>query len=120
MTQPTLHTSSPASVGLDEGALARLDAAIQNDIDKQLNFGASIIIARGGRIAHRRTFGTSAPGRSTADTDRFLLMSMSKSFVAALILRAVDEGRFNLDTLIDDLVPGFGPMVKNELLCAIC
>lgn len=114
MMQPTLHTSSPASVGLDEGALARLDAAIQNDIDKQLNFGASIIIARGGRIAHRRTFGTSAPGRSTADTDRFLLMSMSKSFVAALILRAVDEGRFNLDTLIDDLVPGFGANGKKR------
>lgn len=114
MTQPTLPTSTPASAGLDEGALARLDAAIQGDIDKQLNFGASIIVARGGKIAHRRTFGTVAPERATADTDRFLLMSMSKSFVAALILRAVDEGRFTLDTLVNDLVPGFGTNGKQR------
>lgn len=108
MTPTTAPTSTPASAGLDEVALARLDAVIQADIDKHLNFGASIIVARGGQIVHRKTFGTVAPERATADTDRFLLMSMSKAYVAALILRAIEEGRFMLDTLVNDLVPGFG------------
>lgn len=108
MTLPTAPTYTPAAAGLDEAALARLDAAIQGDIDKSLNFGASIIVARGGQIAHRKTFGTVAPGRATADSDRFLLMSMSKAFVAALILQFIENGRFTLDTLVNDLVPGFG------------
>ncbi|GAB3605598.1 serine hydrolase domain-containing protein [Conyzicola nivalis] len=104
----TTDTVEPATVGLDADALGRLDAAIQNDIDAGQNFGASIIVARGGQIAHRKTFGTVAPDRPAAREDRYLLMSMTKSFVAALTLKAIDEGRFQLDTRVDDLVPGFG------------
>ncbi|WP_197382724.1 serine hydrolase domain-containing protein [Mycolicibacterium mengxianglii] len=103
-----LPSADPTSIGLDVAALGRLDAAIQRDIDAKLNFGASIIVARGGRIAHRKTFGTVAPDRPAADDDLYLLMSMSKAYVAALILKAVDEGRFGLDTRVADLVPGFG------------
>ncbi|MFD3608272.1 serine hydrolase domain-containing protein [Streptomyces atroolivaceus] len=114
MTAAHPTTVDPASVGLDVQALARLDAAIQHDIDADLNFGASIIVARGDQIAHRKTFGTVAPDRPAADDDRYLLMSMSKSYVAALVLRAVDEGRFTLDTRVDDLVPGFGAGGKQK------
>lgn len=108
MTLSTAPTCPPSSAGVDEAALARLDAAIQGDINKHLNFGASIIVARGGQVVHRKTFGTVAPERATADTDRFLLMSMSKAYVAALILRAIEDGRFTLDSLVNDLIPGFG------------
>ena len=114
MTVTDLTTTDPAPVGLDEAALARLDAAIQGDIDAGLNFGASIIVARGGRIAHRRTFGTVAAERPAADDDLYLLMSMSKGYVAALTLKAIDEGRFSLDTRVADLVPGFGVAGKQN------
>lgn len=102
-----MATVAPESVSLDADALERLAGAIQSDIDAGRNYGASVLVARGGQIAFRRTFGTVGPDRPAADTDRYLLMSMSKAFTAALVLRAVDEGRFSLDTRVADLVPGF-------------
>ncbi|RYG57214.1 MAG: hypothetical protein EON56_02900, partial [Alphaproteobacteria bacterium] len=56
-----IQSVTPQSAGLSEDALSRLDAAIQQDIDKGLNLGASIIVAKAGHIVHRRTFGTVAP-----------------------------------------------------------
>ncbi|HOQ52886.1 MAG TPA: serine hydrolase domain-containing protein [Micropruina sp.] len=114
MSTTDVTVTDPSAVGVDEAALARLDAAIQRDIDAKLNYGASIIVARGGRIAHRKTFGTVGPDRAAADDDRYLLMSMSKGYVAALTLKAIDEGRFGLDTRVADLVPGFGVAGKQR------
>lgn len=103
-----MFKSEASGAGLNTGALANLDSSIQKDIDDGRIFGASIIVGREGKIGHRKTFGTVAPGRKTADDDIFLLMSLSKSYTAALVLRAIDQGRFTLDTPIAELVPGFG------------
>lgn len=100
--------SDVRSAGLSEDALRYLDDSIQRDIDNGLNFGASVIVARGGVIGHRKTYGAVAPGRPAAADDRYMMMSLSKSFTAALILRAIDQGRFTLDTRVDDILPGFG------------
>src|SRR6187549_3803737 len=111
----TISAVDPRSVGLNEDALAHFDASVQADIDGGRNFGASIIIARGGKIGHRKTYGTVAPERPTADDDRFLMMSLSKSFTAALVLRAIDQGRFTLDTRVCDILPGFGTGGKQHV-----
>jgi CubicO group peptidase (beta-lactamase class C family) len=52
---PTLE---PSDAGMDEAALARFDAAVQADIDAGRHFGASLLVARGGRIVHRADLGT--------------------------------------------------------------
>jgi CubicO group peptidase (beta-lactamase class C family) len=107
--------ADPKSAGLDIEALSRLDASIQRDIDNGENFGASIIVARSGVIGHRRTFGIVAPERAAADDDRYLLMSLSKSFNALLVLRAIDHGRFTLDTRIADVIPAFAAGGKQRV-----
>ncbi|RQR70959.1 MULTISPECIES: serine hydrolase [unclassified Burkholderia] len=99
---------------IDADAFVRLDSYIQKDIQDGRNFGASLLVARSGEVVHRRTFGTVAPGRAAADDDRYLLMSMSKAFTATMVLKAVDEGRFQLDTRVADLVPGFGVAGKQN------
>lgn len=104
----TRTTVDPASVGLDATALEALDADIQKNIDAGRNFGASILVARGGKIAHRKTFGTVAPGRPTADDDIYFLMSMSKAFTATLVHQAIEAGRFTLDTRIAEIIPAYG------------
>jgi CubicO group peptidase (beta-lactamase class C family) len=43
------------------------------------------------------------------------MMSLSKSFTAALVLRAIDQGRFGLDTRIADFFPGFGAGGKGRV-----
>ena len=105
---------TPSSVGLNKDALARLGASIQADIDSGKHFGASILVARHGQVAYQATFGTVAPGRAPSGDDRYLLMSMSKAYTATLVLKAIDEGRFGLDTRIADLVPGFGALGKQR------
>ncbi|KAF2632355.1 beta-lactamase/transpeptidase-like protein [Macroventuria anomochaeta] len=63
------------------------------DIDDGHMFGASVIIARGGKIGLRKTYGTvTASGRSHAKDDLYLTMPLSKSSTAALVLRAIDYG----------------------------
>jgi CubicO group peptidase (beta-lactamase class C family) len=101
--------------GLDTDALGRLDACIQRYIDNGDHFGASIVVARGGVVAHRRSFGTSAPGRPAAEDDLFCAMSLTKSFTAALVLRAIDQGRFTLDTRVAEIVPVFASGGKQNV-----
>jgi CubicO group peptidase (beta-lactamase class C family) len=91
----------------DGNRFAYLDAAIQRDIDDGNCFGGTIIVGRGGEIVHRRTYGAVAPGRPTADDDIYLAMSTTKSFTAVLVLGAIDQGRFTLDTKIAELIPEF-------------
>ena len=101
-------TLKPSDAGMDEVALARLDASVQADIDAGRHFGASLLVARGGKIVHRANLGAVAPNRPSANDDRYLLMSMSKAFTAVLVLRAIEAGRFQLDTRVDEVLPGFG------------
>jgi len=74
----------------------------------------SILVARHGHVAYQASFGKVAPGRAPSGDDRYLLMSMSKAYTATLVLKAIDEGRFGLDTRIADLVPGFGALGKQR------
>jgi CubicO group peptidase (beta-lactamase class C family) len=103
-----ITTLKPSDAGMDEAALARLDASVQADIDAGRHFGASLLVARGGKVVHRANLGTVAPNRPAASDDRYLLMSMSKAFTAVLVLRAIEEGRFRLETRVDEVLPGFG------------
>ncbi len=65
--------------------------------------------------AYPASFGKVASRRAPSGDDRYLLMSMSKAYTATLVLKAIDEGRFGLDTRITpDLVPGFGALGKQR------
>jgi len=107
---------------VDQAAMAKVDALIQQDIDAGRHFGAALLVARGGKVIHRAYLGTVAPGRNTAQGDKYLQMSMSKAYTAVLVLQAIDAGRFTLDTRVADLVPAFAVGGKEastirQLLC---
>lgn len=116
-------TIDPTATGLDPAALARLDGSVQADIDAGRHFGASLLVARGGQVVHRANLGTVTPeGRPAADTDKYLLMSMSKTYTAVLVLRAIDAGRFGLNTRVAEVMPAFAAHGKTaatigQLLC---
>jgi len=107
--------------GFDQKAFDNLNASIQADIDTGRIFGASIIVARNGKIGLRKTFGTVTPeGRPAADDDLYLTMSVSKSFTAALVLRAIDEGRFTLDTKVAEIIPEMAAAGKGAITIRQC
>lgn len=95
------------SIALDVTAINNLENALKNDIENGLMYGASVIVARGGEIGYKQTFGEAEPGRPMKEHDIFLMMSLSKSFSAALVLRAIDEGRFTFDTKVSEIIPEF-------------
>ena len=105
----------PRSAGLNEDALALLSGRIDADIKKGRYFAASIIVARGGSVGYRQTMGNVSPGRAARDEDVYLLMSVSKSFTAAMILRAIDQGRLELDSRAADILPYFGALGKQRI-----
>lgn len=113
-----MQLTDPTTVGMNPDGLARLDAAIQGDIDAGKNYGAAVLVARGGRVVHRSFLGSVAPGRPAAASDRYLLMSMSKSYTALLVLRAIEAGRFGLDTRVAEIVPEFAAHGKDQATIA--
>lgn len=116
MTLVSADTQSDATtVGLDPEALDRLSGRIRADVEHGRIFGASILVARGGRVGYRDTIGEVAPGRPAASDDIYLLMSMSKSFSASLVLRAVDQGKLTLDTRACEIIPEFAANGKQRV-----
>ncbi|RSL88442.1 hypothetical protein CEP52_015226 [Fusarium oligoseptatum] len=109
-------TTSARDAGFDDEALSRLCKAIQDDIDDGRMFGASIIVARRGKIGLQKVFGTVTPdGRAACDDDIYLAMSVSKSFTATLVLRSIDQGRFTLDTKVVEILPDFAAGGKQNV-----
>lgn len=95
--------------GLERRFLEILDATIRDDIARGDYHGANVIVARDGRSALRGSYGRAeaASGRFTAPTDIYRILSMSKGFTNALVLRALSEGKLMLSTRVVDLIPEF-------------
>jgi CubicO group peptidase (beta-lactamase class C family) len=112
---PDIDSTTAERVGLDPGALRRLSSRIEQDVNDGRYLGASILLARSGVVGYRDTIGQVAPGRAAAADDVYLLMSLSKAFTAVLVLRAIDHGRFTLDTRISEILPAFGAGGKQRV-----
>lgn len=113
MPLPDAEACRQANV--DDAALVRLGQAIQSDIDTGRIYGAAFAVARAGRVLYRASLGQAAPGRPAALDDIYLLMSLSKSFTAVLVLQAVARGQFALDDTIADRWPAFACHGKQNI-----
>ena len=73
-----------------------------------------LAVARHGRLAGMRTFGTTPSGPATNDT-LFHIFSATKATMAIAICTLLEAGHFTLDTLVQDLIPGFGANGKETV-----
>jgi CubicO group peptidase (beta-lactamase class C family) len=109
--------TSPKDVELDEGRLARLGAAIEEDLAGGRYLGANIIVARHGAIGFRGSFGVAtaeriAPLREDAV---FSIFSMTKAFTNLLVFRAIEHGCIAMTTRVSTLIPGFRGGLREAL-----
>lgn len=106
-----------AQAGMNEEALKRLDAGILADIHAEMCDGAAYLVARGGKVVRNSAVGLTDlnRGRAARTDDLFCMMSVSKSFTAALVLRLCDQGRLSLSTRIGDIVPEFASKGKDHV-----
>lgn len=99
-----------------EAAVAALEAAAQQDIDRELCHGAAMRVMIGGETVYSATLGHSdqAAGRQTSEDDIFLGMSISKAFCATIFLKLVDKGIVQLDAPVAEYLPEFGVKGKQR------
>jgi CubicO group peptidase (beta-lactamase class C family) len=108
MTEP-LPTAKPEEVGLNQAALDRLSAALNDRISSGHIPGAVALVARHGKVAYHQTFGRLDPaGETPMRTDAiFRIYSMTKAIVSVAVMMLWEEGRLLLSDPISKYLPAF-------------
>lgn len=90
------------------GDAARLQAVLDRARRAAGTPGAAAALAVNGRVAWSGASGRLGPGRAQRlrRADRFILASVTKLAVAAMVMRLVEAGRLSLDDRLSDFAPG--------------
>lgn len=107
-----LPTASPTSVNLSASGLARLDSAMNALVSEQKLPGIVVAIARNGKVAHWKAFGSRVvkPADPMEKNDLFRIYSMTKPIVSTGIMILVEDGKIKLDDPVSKYVPEIGKM----------
>jgi CubicO group peptidase (beta-lactamase class C family) len=108
---PTRATTeaSPEPLGFSSERLARLDRAIQDEIDQKRMAGVVLYVSRDGQPVRFRGYGpqdVEANKPMVTDTI-FRIASMSKAVTSIAVMMLYEEGRFMLHDPIGKFIPGF-------------
>ena len=116
-TQATIDVVAPEEAGLNPAALARLREWVVRDIAAGRHHGATMLVARRGRVALFESLGLSdtKSNRAARTDDVYCIMSLAKSLTAAIILNLVDQGKLTLDSRVVDFLPKFGVRGKADI-----
>lgn len=103
--------------GLNAERLARISAAIDKDIKAGSYDGAVIIVARHGIIGLHEAIGFSerSINRPCRKDDVFKILSVSKSFIDAIILSYIEQGTLALTTKVSEIIPEFKGSLKEKV-----
>ncbi|MFF9814815.1 serine hydrolase domain-containing protein [Streptomyces sp. NPDC014006] len=107
-------TAHPARPAAPAAALPRPDLAGLREVlrtaQRQGAPGAMARIDDGGSVLGASVgVADRATKRALADTDRFRVGSITKTFTAVVLLQLADEGKLNLDASVDHYLPGLLP-----------
>ena len=114
-----LTRRGPRSLGFDAERLKKIDAAIDQAIDRKVVPGAVVLVGRRGKIAYARTAGHRAlepkPEPMTRDTI-FDMASLTKPMATATsIMILIDEGKLRLTDRLVVLLPEFDNHGKRDI-----
>jgi CubicO group peptidase (beta-lactamase class C family) len=104
-----LATVQPEAEGFSSQRLVRLDAAMQQVVDKQALAGIVIVMARHGKVVHFKAFGKKdlASGAPMEKDTIFRIFSMSKPVTSTAMMILYEEGKWNPEAPIADYIPEF-------------
>lgn len=107
-TDTTAAHVSGGGHGMDEEALSQISEKLQAVVDSGQSSGMVALLARNGEIASIDAVGWHVWSKEPMEaTAVFRCASISKPFVAASIMMLVDEGKLQLDDLVEDHIPEF-------------
>jgi CubicO group peptidase (beta-lactamase class C family) len=112
-----LPESNPEALGLDPRPLARLCAIIERHVAEGHQPGAQVSMARHGRLALFRSFGTAnlEEGRAADARTLFLMYSNTKVVTAAAVWMLVEDGLLRFSDTIAQHVPEFAANGKSDI-----
>ncbi len=96
-------------VAIWQERLDQLKQVIEGDIARSDYYGAVLQIGRGGVVVFDEAIGHAYAGgeRALKTDDVFSLFSVTKAFTNVLVMKAIEEGRFQLTTKVKDVLPEF-------------
>jgi CubicO group peptidase (beta-lactamase class C family) len=102
-----LGRASPESVGLSREGLARVDAGLQDLIDRGQLPGAVTLVARHGQVVHTSVMGKKdlASGEPLAEDTLFRIFSMTKPVTAAAMMILHEQGVWSPDDPVTRFLP---------------
>jgi CubicO group peptidase (beta-lactamase class C family) len=108
------------STGTTTDRFERVRTFLTNEIDSGRHDGIVALIAQRGDILFHESIGQTdvRRGRAAATDDIFHLMSLSKGFVAVVMLQLIERGVIEFDTKIADVIPEFGVRGKSKVTVA--
>lgn len=109
-----LPTAKPDDVGMDPAKLAKVDAAVETLIEQHRVAGASVLVARQGKIVHFKGYGLrDIATQQPMQTDTVVrIYSMTKPITTVAAMQLYDQGKFKLD----DPVSKFLPEIKDVVV----
>lgn len=95
-----LAALAPHGGALAQGGLSGIDLAMTEFLAERKVPGASLAVARAGRLVHARGYGVAdrETGEAVRPESLFRIASVSKPVTAVAVLRLAEQGRLSLDT----------------------
>jgi CubicO group peptidase (beta-lactamase class C family) len=103
--------SRPEDAGIDSERLEAVFARAKRDVEGGVLPSAQVAVARQGKVAGVRTFGSAVQGgeeRPATDATLYCIYSCTKAVVGAAVWLLFEEGLLRLDERVADIIPEFG------------
>ncbi len=110
-----LPAAKPESVGMSSERLAKIGAALQQDVNDKKLPGAVVMVARKGKLVYSTAVGSlnNSTGGAMSSDALFRIYSMTKPLVSTALMMLVEDGKVQLTDPVSKFLPSFkGPMVS--------
>jgi CubicO group peptidase (beta-lactamase class C family) len=111
MLHPSLIAARPEDVGIDSERLDAVFARAKRDVDEGTLPSAQVAVARHGKLAGVRAFGSAVQGgeeQPATDETLYSIFSSTKGVVAVAVWILFEEGLLKLEERVADIIPEFG------------
>lgn len=110
--------TQPEKMGISEACFVQAQALLDRAVDDGLLMGAVMQVARKGQALPVVAVGRrelSEAGALVAQDTLFLIASITKPIVCAMVMRLMEQGRVCLDDLAANYLPAFGHRGKEHI-----